>query len=161
MFIAAFVAGRAAQAGFREVAVHSVEFTEDWGQLLNLFVFLIFGLFVAQVWTQFSVAVLLYAVLGLTLIRIVPVAIALHGTGLSRPTARCMGRFGPRVLASIVLGLGCSSGTRPFRASRRSDSPSWRPCCSASSRTGQVLSSTHVAPAGACRPRAETRGGCR
>ena len=46
MFIAAFVAGLATQAGFREVGRHSVDFTEDWGQLLNFFVFFLFGLLV-------------------------------------------------------------------------------------------------------------------
>jgi NhaP-type Na+/H+ or K+/H+ antiporter len=105
MFIAAFVAGLATQAGFREVGEHSVEFTEDWGQLFNYFVFFLFGLLVTRVWAQFSFAILAYAVLSLTLIRMVPVAIALRGTHLSRPTTLFMGWFGPRGLASIVLGL--------------------------------------------------------
>ena len=47
----------------------------------------------------------LYAVLSLTVVRMLPVAIALIGTGLSRPTVVFMGWFGPRGLASIVLGL--------------------------------------------------------
>jgi len=47
----------------------------------------------------------LYAVLSLTLVRIVPVALALAGTGLTRATVLFMGWFGPRGLASIVLGL--------------------------------------------------------
>jgi sodium/hydrogen antiporter len=105
MFIAAFVAGLATQVGFREVGKHSVEFAEDWGQLLNLFVFFLFGLLIAQVWTQFSRAIVLYALLSLTVIRMVPVAIASRGTGLSRATLLFMGWFGPRGLASIVLGL--------------------------------------------------------
>ena len=105
MFIAAFVAGLATQAGFREVGRRSVEFTEEWGQLFDFFVFFLFGLFVARVWAQFSFAVVLYGVLSLTLIRMVPVAIALRGTGLSRSTVLFMGWFGPRGLASIVLGL--------------------------------------------------------
>jgi NhaP-type Na+/H+ or K+/H+ antiporter len=37
MFIAAFVAGLATQAGFSEVGKHSVEFAEDWGATLQLF----------------------------------------------------------------------------------------------------------------------------
>jgi len=105
MFIAAFVAGLAAQAGFRDVATHSVEFAEDWGQIFNFFVFFIFGLLVAQAWSDFSPAVVIYAVLSLTLIRMVPVAIALRGTGLGSATVLFMGWFGPRGLASIVLGL--------------------------------------------------------
>ena len=36
MFIAAFVAGLAVQVGFKEAGRHSVEFAEEWGQLLNL-----------------------------------------------------------------------------------------------------------------------------
>jgi NhaP-type Na+/H+ or K+/H+ antiporter len=105
MFIAAFVAGLAAQAGFSEVGKHSVEFAEDWGQLFNYFVFFLFGLLVTRVWSQFSLAVVAYSVLSLTLIRMVPVAIALWGTRLSWPTMLFMGWFGPRGLASIVLGL--------------------------------------------------------
>jgi NhaP-type Na+/H+ or K+/H+ antiporter len=105
MFIAAFVAGLAAQAGFSEVGKHSVEFAEDWGQLFNYFVFFLFGLLVTRVWSQFSFAVVTYSVLSLTLIRMVPVAIALWGTRLSWPTVSFMGWFGPRGLASIVLGL--------------------------------------------------------
>ena len=48
---------------------------------------------------------MLYGVLSLTVVRMVPVAIALSGTGLSRSTVLFMGWFGPRGLASIVLGL--------------------------------------------------------
>ncbi|MBB1635913.1 MULTISPECIES: sodium:proton antiporter [Cupriavidus] len=105
MFIAAFVAGLSTQAGFGEVGEHSVEFTEEWGQLFNLFVFFLFGLLVTRFWAQFSFAVLAYGVLSLTVIRMLPVAIALRGTGLSRSTVLFMGWFGPRGLASIVLGL--------------------------------------------------------
>jgi sodium/hydrogen antiporter len=105
MFIAAFVAGLAVQVGFKEAGKHSVEFTEEWGQLLNLSVFFLFGLLVARAWPQFSMAHLLYAVLSLTVVRMLPVAIALWGTRLSRATVLFMGWFGPRGLASIVLGL--------------------------------------------------------
>ncbi len=43
--------------------------------------------------------------MSLTLIRMVPVAVALRGTGLRAQTVLFMGWFGPRGLASIVLGL--------------------------------------------------------
>ena len=56
MFIAAFVAGLAVQVGFKEAGEHSVEFTEEWGQLLNLSVFFIFGLLVARDWQHFTAA---------------------------------------------------------------------------------------------------------
>jgi NhaP-type Na+/H+ or K+/H+ antiporter len=105
MFIAAFVAGLAAQIGFSQVGRHAVEFTEEWGQLVNFFVFFLFGLMVAREAAAFSPAVLAYAVLSLTLVRMLPVALALAGTGLSRATVLFVGWFGPRGLASIVLGL--------------------------------------------------------
>jgi NhaP-type Na+/H+ or K+/H+ antiporter len=105
MFIAAFVAGLAVQFRFSEAGRHSVEFTEDWGQLFDYFVFFFFGTIVAGTWSQFAASVLLYAVLSLTLVRMVPVALALQGTGLSRASVLFMGWFGPRGLASIVLGL--------------------------------------------------------
>lgn len=105
MFIAAFVAGLAVQAGFREVGKHSVEFTEDWGQLLNLFVFFLFGLLVARAGLQFTPKIVLYAVLSLTLVRMLPVALALRGTGLHRSSVLFIGWFGPRGLASVVLGM--------------------------------------------------------
>ena len=73
MFIAAFVAGLATQAGFRDVGRHSVEFAEDWGQLFNLAVFFLFGLLVARAWTQLTPAALLYAALSLTAVRMLPV----------------------------------------------------------------------------------------
>jgi NhaP-type Na+/H+ or K+/H+ antiporter len=105
MFIAAFVAGLAVQSGFQEAAQHSVEFTEVWGQLLNLSVFFLFGLLTARAWPQFDARHALYAILSLTIVRMVPVAIALIGTRLSRATVLFVGWFGPRGLASIVLGL--------------------------------------------------------
>lgn len=105
MFIAAFIAGLAVQVGFKEAGRHSVEFAEDWGQMFNLAVFFLFGLLAARAWTQFTPAALLYAALSLTAVRMLPVRLALAGTGLSRTTVLFMGWFGPRGLASIVLGL--------------------------------------------------------
>lgn len=105
MFIAAFVAGLAVQFGFGDAGQHSIEFTHSWGQLFNFFVFYLFGLLVARELAHFTPAILLYALVSLTLVRMLPVAIALLGTGLSRATVVFMGWFGPRGLASIVLGL--------------------------------------------------------
>jgi NhaP-type Na+/H+ or K+/H+ antiporter len=105
MFIAAFIAGLAVQVGFKEAGKHSVEFTEEWGQLLNWSVFFMFGLLVLRSWSQFTPAHVLYAALSLTVVRMLPVAISLIGTRFSRATVWFMGWFGPRGLASIVLGL--------------------------------------------------------
>ena len=105
MFIAAFVAGLAVQIGFKEAGKHSVEFAEEWGQMLNLSVFFLFGMLVVRAWPQFSLTTVLYAILSLTVVRMLPVAIALIGMRLSKSTVLFMGWFGPRGLASIVLGL--------------------------------------------------------
>ncbi len=105
MFIASFVAGLAIQGPFREAGKHSVEFAEQWGQIFNLAVFFMFGMLVVRDWSQFTPASWVYAVLSLTVVRMLPVAIALIGTRLSLPSVLFMGWFGPRGLASIVLGL--------------------------------------------------------
>lgn len=105
MFIAAFVAGLAVQVGFKEAGKHSVEFTENWGQLLNLAVFFLFGIVVARDWALLNWTHWIYAALSLTVVRMLPVAVSLIGTRLSRATIVFMGWFGPRGLASIVLGL--------------------------------------------------------
>jgi len=105
MFIAAYVAGLSVLAGFRGAGELSLEFTEGWGQLFDYFVFFLFGLFVALAFGHFSIVHLLYAILSLTVVRMAPVAAALIGTRLNSATVLFMGWFGPRGLASIVLGL--------------------------------------------------------
>jgi len=105
MFIAAYVAGFAVQVGFPGAGSHAAEFTEGWGQLFDLFIFFFFGLFLALSFGRFTAAHYLYALLSLTVVRMLPVAVALAGTRLSAATVLFMGWFGPRGLASIVLGL--------------------------------------------------------
>ena len=67
----------------------------------------IFGaLFVGELLTPgLSVQPITYAVLSLTVIRMVPVAVALIGTHLRPSTVAFMGWFGPRGLASVVFTL--------------------------------------------------------
>jgi NhaP-type Na+/H+ or K+/H+ antiporter len=105
MFIAAYVAGLAIQVGFRDAGSHSTEFTEGWGQLFDLFIFFLFGLLVTLAFGQITFVHVLYAIISLTVVRMLPVAIALLGTHLSAATVLFMGWFGPRGLASIVLVL--------------------------------------------------------
>jgi NhaP-type Na+/H+ or K+/H+ antiporter len=105
MFIAAFTAGLFVQVFFKDAGRHSVEFTEEWGQVLNLSVFFLFGLIVSRDHGLFGVAPFIYALLSLTLVRMLPVAVSLAGSGLDKRTIAFMGWFGPRGLASIVLGL--------------------------------------------------------
>ena len=46
-----------------------------------------------------------YAVLSLTAVRMIPVALSLIGSRLDRPTVLFVGWFGPRGLASLVFAL--------------------------------------------------------
>jgi sodium/hydrogen antiporter len=105
MFIAAFVAGLAVQFTLRDEARHSVEFGGQWGELANLAVFFIFGMIIVRNCPQAGLSTWLYAILSLTVVRMLPVAIALVGAGIDPAGTFFMGWFGPRGLASIVLGL--------------------------------------------------------
>jgi NhaP-type Na+/H+ or K+/H+ antiporter len=105
MFIAAFIGGLVVQVGYQEAGRHAVEFTEEWGQLFNLAVFFLFGMLAIRALPEFEWSHWLYAVASLTVLRMVPVALALVRTRMSLATIGFMGWFGPRGLASIVLGL--------------------------------------------------------
>jgi NhaP-type Na+/H+ or K+/H+ antiporter len=104
-FIAAFTGGLMVKRGFEDAKFHTSEFSEAWGQLLNYFVFFIFGMIAAKLLPQFNRATLLFAILSLTVVRMLPVAVAMIRTRLSSASVIFMGWFGPRGLASIVLGL--------------------------------------------------------
>jgi sodium/hydrogen antiporter len=104
-FIAAFVGGLVVGPTVERVGERLIRFTEAEGQLLNLSVFFIFGVFAAGLVTSLSWEIVLYALLSLTVIRMLPVALSLLGTGLRGVSVLFAGWFGPRGLASIVLGL--------------------------------------------------------
>jgi sodium/hydrogen antiporter len=104
-FIAAFVGGLAVGPTVERSGEQLIRFTEAEGQLLNLSVFFIFGVLVIGLMAPLSWEVALYALLSLTVIRMLPVALSLIGTHLRGVSVLFMGWFGPRGLASIVLGL--------------------------------------------------------
>lgn len=104
-FIAAFAGGLGVRVGFKQVSERMIEFSRQQGQLLDLFIFFLFGLVTGSVLGEFNLAVALYAILSLTVIRMLPVALSLVGTRLSRSSVLFMGWFGPRGLASVVLTL--------------------------------------------------------
>jgi len=105
-FIAAFCGGLFLGARSHKVRKRIQEFGEAEGQLLSLFIFLIFGMvavpFVMNYW---DMSVWIYAFLSLTVIRMIPVAISLLGTKLDWPTICFVGWFGPRGIASILYLL--------------------------------------------------------
>ena len=105
-FVAAFVAGIGFGSVVREHLEVIVLFAERAGGLLGLLVWLLFGAvmvvpgFEAAPWQDY-----VFAVLALTVLRMVPVALSLIGSGLDRATVALVGWFGPRGLASVVFGL--------------------------------------------------------
>ena len=79
---------------------------EDLGGLLVAVSFVAFGAVLLDPALQhLSWRIVVYAVASLTVVRMLPVVVALVRSGLRRPTVAYIGWFGPRGLASIVLGL--------------------------------------------------------
>lgn len=107
-FIAAFVAGLGLTMGVTSKSIrHRVqEFGETEGTQLILVVFLIFGLAMVPLASQYwGWPELIYAVASLTVIRMLPVAICLAGTGVDWKTRAFIGWFGPRGIASVLYLL--------------------------------------------------------
>lgn len=105
-FIAAFVGGATFGHTLRHQCTFLFEFMETEGQLLMLITFLVFGAaLLPEGIAHLTVASLVYAVLSLTVIRMVPVAMALVGVRLRLRTQLFLGWFGPRGLASILFVL--------------------------------------------------------
>lgn len=103
-FIAAFVGGLTLANTAPGVCECMYEFGEAEGQLFSLIVFALFGaVLVPEYASTWSGPVILYAVLSLTVIRAIPVAISLIGTRTDAPTVAFLGWFGPRGLASILF----------------------------------------------------------
>jgi NhaP-type Na+/H+ or K+/H+ antiporter len=105
-FIAAFVAGMTlgAYAGDRCAGMH--HFLEAEGQLLMLLVFLLLG--AALLWPAIAHsngAMIAYAALSLTVVRMAPAAVSMVGSGLRVPTVGFLGWFGPRGLASVLFAI--------------------------------------------------------
>jgi NhaP-type Na+/H+ or K+/H+ antiporter len=105
-FIAAFVGGLAFGTTGGRRGEPLVPFVEETGALVSLLVWLSFGaVAVAPAVEVLTWQIVVYAVLSLTVIRMVPVAAALIGTGLDRATIALVAWFGPRGLASVVFCL--------------------------------------------------------
>jgi NhaP-type Na+/H+ or K+/H+ antiporter len=105
-FVAAFVGGlvfgnTAGPGGEKEAY-----FVEQSADLAAMISWLIFGaLAVPAIGHWFEWPVIGYALLSLTAIRMVPVALALLGSGFDRYSVAFIGWFGPRGLASVIFAL--------------------------------------------------------
>jgi NhaP-type Na+/H+ or K+/H+ antiporter len=108
-FVAAFVAGISFGASWRPArpddADLAIGLACDVGGILSAVVWLMFGAMLVPALDGFDWQAALFAVLALTLVRGVAVAISLIGVGFDRATVRFLAWFGPRGLASVVFCL--------------------------------------------------------
>src|SRR4051812_31828090 len=105
-FIAAFVAGMVFRLALGRDPEDLNRLGEELGGVLNGVTFVLFGAVLLEpALAEASWKLALYAVLSLTLVRMVPVAIAMWGSRARAPTVGFLGWFGPRGLASIVFAV--------------------------------------------------------
>jgi NhaP-type Na+/H+ or K+/H+ antiporter len=82
------------------------DFAEVENTLLMLLTYMIFGMvMLIPALERINLTVVLYAVLSLTLVRMLPVAISLIGAKLRPVSVLFLGWFGPRGIASILYVL--------------------------------------------------------
>ncbi len=105
-FISAFIGGLVFGNFLRHSCNYLFEFMESEGQLLMLVTFLIFGAaLLPEGIGHIDGMFVVYGVISLTLIRMIPIALSLIGSGIRLPTYLFLGWFGPRGLASILFVL--------------------------------------------------------
>ncbi len=105
-FIAAFCGGLTLGNTAKNLCDCLYEFAESQGQLLTLIVFLLIGTVVLpQFHTVSMIQVLFYALLSLTVFRMLPVSLSLIGSKLKLQSHLFLGWFGPRGLASVLFAL--------------------------------------------------------
>jgi len=107
-FIAAFVAGLTFGNTLKKTCKYLYEFAESEGQILILLTFAAFGGVMLPQAMSMGVdmtGVVVFALLALTVLRMLPVQLSLIGTGIQPATTAFLGWFGPRGLASILFVL--------------------------------------------------------
>lgn len=107
-FVAAFVAGSAfaGVSAWAEEEESALDLTETMSEPLGFAVWFVFGLAALPlVWSVIGWREAVFAVAALTVFRMLPVGVALLGTGLKGRTVAFVGWFGPRGMASVVFAL--------------------------------------------------------
>jgi NhaP-type Na+/H+ or K+/H+ antiporter len=105
-FIACFGGGLLLGALLPEHKHERLRGAEGLGEALSLMTWLVFGSIVAgQLLNYANPVFILYAVLSLTVIRMLPVALCLLGARVTMAESLFVGWFGPRGLASIVFAI--------------------------------------------------------
>lgn len=105
-FIAAFVAGMTFKAALGRDPERMNQLTEEVSGVLNGITFVLFGaVLLGPALGELSWQLAVYALLSLTLVRMIPVTLAMLGSRARIPTLGFVGWFGPRGLASIVFAV--------------------------------------------------------
>lgn len=105
-YIAAFTGGMLFGYLEKESTHKLVLAAEGTGETLALVTWMLFGaMVIGPAFNMFSWEVVVYALLSLTVVRIVPVFLSLTGLGESVSSKLFLGWFGPRGLASIVFAI--------------------------------------------------------
>jgi sodium/hydrogen antiporter len=113
IFIAAFTGGFLFGALRRDSGGEVSHLVDEGGELFNAVTFIVFGaVILGPLLDELTWEIVLYAVLSLTVVRMLPVALAMLGTGARRQTVAFLGWFGPRGLASIVFAVILLDDTR-------------------------------------------------
>jgi sodium/hydrogen antiporter len=105
-YVAAFVAGIAFGVSAGRGGATEVYYVEQTCGLASMLCWLLFGaVAVPTLAADWSWRLLLYAVVSLTVVRMIPVALALAGSRVDWRSVIFLGWFGPRGLASVVFAL--------------------------------------------------------
>jgi len=103
-FIASFVGGLFFGAIYKDYHKELVEVCESIGGTFAFLTWTLFGaMIVSNLFGQLSVSYVLFALLSLTVIRMLPTFLSLQGLGCRVEQKLFIGWFGPRGLASIVF----------------------------------------------------------
>ncbi len=113
-FIAAFSGGLLFGGLAKKHKERYLVASEGAGDALSLLTWVIFGsVIVSHTVTAFSWQNVMYAVLSLTVVRMLPVFISLGNTGLQNSEKLFIGWFGPRGLATVVFGIMVADSNLP------------------------------------------------
>ena len=105
-FIACFVGGLLLSAIRERHSEELLRGAESTGETLALITWVVFGgIIVARMLDRFNWLAMVYAVLSLTVVRMLPVYLCLIGTRTSTLEKMFIGWFGPRGLATIVFAV--------------------------------------------------------
>lgn len=105
-FIAAYFSGLMLGTRTEAIRERIREFGEAESQIMVLLIFLLFGMLLVPLsYPYWDWRAVVYALFSLTVIRMLPVAVSLIGTGLKPKTIWFIGWFGPRGIASVLYLL--------------------------------------------------------